>query len=74
MYRHILNLNRHDGAFALQHVQIRGHLISYADRKKREQNMEENRINTKIELLEGEEFTLDPTDVENIDKLKTLKK
>ena len=54
------------------HAQIRGRIISYAGRKKRSQNMEENKINKKIELLEEEQI-LDPTDLENKEKLIDLK-
>ena len=41
------------------HVQIRGLIISYSDKKKKQQNREENQLNKSIELLE-EEFNLDP--------------
>ena len=54
------------------HAQIRGRLISYAGRKKRIQNREENKLNKKIELLEEEQI-LDPTDIENKEKLTDLK-
>ena len=54
------------------HAQIRGRIISYASKKKRTQDMEEKKLNKKIELVE-EEYILDPTDLENNEKLNDLK-
>ena len=54
------------------HAQIRGLLISDAGKKKREMGAEENRLNKKIEIL-GEEFILDPDDLETLNKLKVTK-
>ena len=54
------------------HTQIRGLLISYAGKKKREQNVEENLLNKKIELLE-EEFSLNAEDIETFNNLKETK-
>ena len=54
------------------HAQIRWRIISYAGRKKRIQNMEENKLDKKIEIAE-EELILDPTDLENREKLNGFK-
>ena len=54
------------------HAQIRGLLISDAGKKKREMGAEENRLNKKIEIL-GEEFILDPDDLETLNKIKVTK-
>ena len=54
------------------HVQIRGLIISYSGKKKKQQNMEENQLNKNIDLLE-EEFHLDPNNQETISSLKKNK-
>ena len=46
------------------HVQIWGLIVSYSGKKKRKQNVEENQLNRKIEILE-EEFNLDPSNQDN---------
>ena len=54
------------------HAQIRGLIISYSGKKKKQQNMEENQLNKNIELLE-EEFHLDPNNHNTISSLKKNK-
>ena len=50
----------------------KGTLITYAGNKKREQNLEENLLNKKIELLE-EEFNLNQEDIETFSNFKEAK-